>query len=149
MLIKRPLDFTNAGTPSKGDETFVLQPGSANATYNVNQGNDTYEEPAHANETFDVINARPSQQMDGTFVMEKNSIAIVNKSNDKKGPPDTYNETLMTEYNSQDEEKSVLFMVNYEMQRFFLLFNTNFFQNFMKPKKKNLGKNKIERFFRY
>jgi hypothetical protein len=97
-----------AGTPpSKGDETFVQQPGSANATYNVNQGNDTYEKPAHANETFDVINAGPSPQMDGTFVMEKNSVAVVNKSNDKKGPPDTYNETLMTEDNSQDEDDEV------------------------------------------
>jgi hypothetical protein len=52
------LDFTNAETPpSKGDETFVQQPGSANATYNMNRGNDTYEKPAHANETLEVINA--------------------------------------------------------------------------------------------
>jgi hypothetical protein len=46
----------------------------------VNQGNDTYQKLAHVNETFDVINAGPSPQMDGTFLMEKNSVAVVNKS---------------------------------------------------------------------
>jgi hypothetical protein len=89
-------EMATATPTPKADDTFVQQPGSANATYNVNQEAGT---PGQSNATFQVSPVA----MDGTFVLDKNS------SDDRTGAaakktPDNYNESLMTEDNSQGED---------------------------------------------
>jgi inner centromere protein len=98
-------DFAEVGTPPpKGDETFVKQPGSANATYNVPQVASSGT-PGISDATFDVNTGGSPAIMDGTFDVlpaRSGQTPITGDINPKKAP--NYNESLMTEDNSQDED---------------------------------------------
>jgi inner centromere protein len=106
VLVKKlsAADIASLGTPPpKGDETYVQQPGSANATYNLPSAQNSGT-PGVSDATFDVNTAGSPAVMDGTYVLPTSAGQTPTDSGATPKQTPNSNESLMTEDNSQGED---------------------------------------------